>query len=76
MPRQHCTHFLSRHCTRKIKGQYCTEQTDYFKECNFITTSADAGEARKMSEETELVFGKVIIKGYNRVIPCCFLLKC
>ena len=50
--------------------------TDYFKECNFITASADASEARKTSEEKELVFGKVIIKGYNGVVPCCFLLKC
>ena len=50
--------------------------TDYFKECNFITASADASEACKTSEEKELVFGKVIIKGHNGVVPCCFLLKC
>ena len=28
-----------------------------------------------MSINKELVFGKVIIKGYNCVVPCCFLLK-
>ena len=49
--------------------------THYFKECNFIIASADSSEAYKTSEERELVFGKVIIKGYNGVIPWCFL-KC
>ena len=49
---------------------------DYFKDCNFIRASADASEAHKTSEEKELVFGKVIIKGYNGSVPCCFLLKC
>ena len=50
--------------------------TDYFKEYNFITASVGASEPRKTSEEKELVFGKVIIKGYNGAVPCCFLLKC
>ena len=49
--------------------------TDYFKECNFITASADTSEACKTSDE-ELVFRKVIIKRYGGVVPCCFLLMC
>ena len=46
-----------------------------FKECSFITASANARETCKMSKKKELVFGEVIIKGYNGVVPCCFLLK-
>ena len=62
--------------------------TDYFKECNFntasanfkecsfITASANARETCKMSKKKQLVFGEVIIKGCNGVVPYCFLLKC
>ena len=42
----------------------------------FISLSGDASEARKTSSEKELVFCKILVKGFNGYIPCTFLLKC
>ena len=42
----------------------------------FISLSGDASEARKISSEKEVVFCKVLVKGFKGYIPCTFLLKC
>ena len=42
----------------------------------FIPLSGDASEARKTSSEKELVFCKILVKGFKGYIPCTFLLKC
>ena len=41
----------------------------------FISLSGDASEARKTSSEKELVFCKILIKGFKGYIPCKFLLN-
>ena len=74
--------------TDKWNNQACREIVDilaevirdimkgYFREGNFLALSGDASEARKTSEEKELVFGKILVKGKNGYVPCMFLLKC
>ena len=41
---------------------------------HFISLASDASEARKTSEEKELIFSKVLIRGYKGFVPCTF--KC
>ena len=42
----------------------------------FLTISGDASEAKKTSEEKELVFSKILATGFKGVVPITVLLKC
>ena len=48
----------------------------YLVDGNFLALSEDASEAKKTSEEKELVFGKILVNGKNGFVLCIFLLKC
>ena len=49
---------------------------DLIEKSNFATISGDASEARKTSEEKELVFSRLIASGCHGVVPVTVLLKC
>ena len=46
------------------------------EQSRFLTISGDASEARKTSEEKELVFSKILATGFKGVVPITVLLKC
>ena len=74
--------------TDKTNNESCREMVDiladvirdvikgFFADGHFLSLSGDASEARKTSEEKELVFGKIMVKGHTGFVPCTFLLKC
>ena len=74
--------------TDKLNHMTCAEMVDILAEViremvgaainsgHFISLSADASEAQKTSEEKELVYGKVVVNGDIKTLPCTFLLKC
>ena len=49
---------------------------EYLEKSKFMPLSYHASEARKTSEEKELVYAKILIKCSEGVFPCSFLLKC
>ena len=74
--------------TEKINVKACAEMVDvisevvseiikeYLGKSKFMSVSCDASEARKTSEEKELVYAKILIKCSKGVFPCISLLKC
>ena len=74
--------------TDKINNFACVEMVDiicevivdmmkgFFKNANFVSLTGDASEARKTSEEKELVYGKLLVEGFKGYVPCTFLLRC
>ena len=71
--------------TSKWNNETCREIVDilakvirdvmksYFAGGNFLALSGDASEARKTSEEKELVFIKILVNDKNRFVPHMFL---
>ena len=67
-----------RACTKvvDILAEVIRDMRSYFQDGHFLSLSGDASEARKTSEEKELVFGKILLNMKNGFTPCMFLLKC
>ena len=71
--------------TSKWNNETCREIVDilakvirdvmkgYFAGGNFLALSGEASEARKTSEEKELVFIKILVNDKNRFVPRMFL---
>ena len=74
--------------TDKLNEMTCAEMVDVLSDviigfikkaiesAHYLALSADASEAKKTSEEKELVYGKVVTKGDRGFVPLTFLLKC
>ena len=72
----------------KITRKTCTEMVDIIAELllqtlhdisakgKYVSQTGDGSEAWKTGEEKELVYGKVLLKGYQIFLPGTFFLAC
>lgn len=72
----------------KITKKTCTEMVDIIAELllqtlhdisakgKYVSLTGDGSEAWKTGEEKELVYGKVLLKGYQIFLPGTFFLAC
>lgn len=49
---------------------------DFFAKAKYVSLTGDGIEAWKIREEKELVYGKVLLKCYQRFVPSIFFLAC
>lgn len=71
---------LNSHTATEMATILCEVMTSDIKticqEGKFASLTGDGSEARKTSEAKELVFLKLLAKGWNGYVPVTFLLKC
>ena len=49
---------------------------DFFAKAKYVSLTGDGIKAWKIREEKELVYGKVLLKCYQRFVPSTFFLAC